>query len=123
MRATVVSEKLENQGMFGGKTKYRVVINLYLEGDEEKLIGLYDPYDPLISDSVNLNESSAARLAKIGGGRASGYIRGVTMEFESIQQAGKFEDGVVDAMKKYSIQIHAVRERASVLGSQRDIEL
>lgn len=123
MKATISSELLANQGMFGGKTLFKVQIHVQLEGDEEAIIRSHSPYDPLVKDSVELSESSLNRLAKQGGERASGYVRGVTMEFESIQQAGKFEDGVLDALRKYRVQVDAARSRISVLGSQRDFEL
>jgi hypothetical protein len=123
MRASVLAEQIVKQGLLGGKTRYQVTVQLHLEDDEAVIIEAYTPYSVLIREHVELGDDELMRVLKHNPSFAAGYTQPVTVAFESIQQAGKFEDGMLSAFAQYKVQVDAARVRAARLGAVREIEL
>lgn len=120
MRASWKIEKVERGGLLGSKTKYTVFTQLHLTSDEAALVAAYSPYDPRISDFVDLPEETEK---KISFSFASSHQSGQTLEVDTIQVAGKYKDGVLKAFEEYKNQIDATEARISSLGKQHEVEI
>ncbi|HEX8301475.1 hypothetical protein [Sphingomonas sp.] len=123
MHATVETAQMSKQGFLGAKMRYQVSITLFLNTEELEAVHNYAPHDPWLRNYVELDEGDHSRLAKQGATCASGFSRGVTMEFASIQAAGKFEDGVIEALRAYQVQVRSAQARAARLNVEREINL
>jgi hypothetical protein len=112
--------------MFSSKTSYSytVFIQLYLDDEEQETIERFSPYQPDPLEHVELEEYDKEIIES--GLRKRGLLTftdGYQSSFGSIQQAGRFEDAILEAFSQYSAQINAARARAAVLGERRVFDL
>ena len=124
MKAIVQVDQGESKGIFSSSVTYTVFIQLVLDDDEQAVIRDFAPYQPDPVEHVQLDDYDRdnwkARLGKEG---ILKFTQGIRSSFASIQQAGKFEDAVLQAFSEYAGQISAARGRASLLGARREIEI
>jgi len=127
MRAVVQVDHVASQGFLGSKMKFRVFVQLHLEDDESALIDAYRPYSPSPFEYLEMRDDDKIDFEKIvrkaGGSSLIDYTKGVTVECDTIQLAGKYEDALLEAFKTYRGQIDLARLRNDRLGEAREIEV